>query len=763
MASDRVDLIFDILKGKDTLNPALKNGSTSAKQTSSAISGIGVAAAKVGTIIKTAFAGLAIFSVAKGFVDAASKVEDLSNQFQTLTGSAENAKKLITDLTQFAAKTPFQLEGLADASKQLLAFGFSQEQIIDKLGKIGDVAAASGGSIQEISLIYGQIAAQGKLTGERLLQLQERAIPIGPAIAKTMGVAESAVRDLVSKGKVDLATFETAFASLSATGGQFAGGMDRQSKTLSGTISTLKDNFFVLSATIGEQLLPGISLMVGYLTQAVQWISNLNIIQNVIDYIVNLEIAFKRMGTFIVSASKLIGASIIEALVSPFVLVEKAIAGLSNYIPALKGTSKLFADISKEAATARKKSLATIDDIFNPALIIEASGAVDQYTKKIINLSKTNTTAANLIGKEQTEREIQLEKIIKNLKIEFGSYKKNAEEFKKGVEQANLMSEAIKKIRDSALSMASTILSGISKGAAGVGDVISSIAGTVVDAYFPGFGGIIKEAIQFLGSGPENVKKMIMEFNQGIPEFIRNFVTAIPEAIISGLEYGIESFADTIADLGPMFENFIDRFVDGIPRVIDSFIKSIPKVIDGILQGLPQIFTAIVAGIPTIINALIEYFSANAFIIVESFIEALIEGAPKFVEALLEAIPKAAGGLLGGGLAGGGGGGGILGAVASPLGFVKGLFSEGGVIPPGFPNDTFVAGVSSGERVLTPQQNKLFEKSIANGGSDETNSILAQILSAVKSGQQVNASINIGQEQLARVILNLNRSNQRLA
>ncbi len=91
----------------------------------------------------------------------------------------------MSDLQQFAATTPFQLPGLANAASQLLSFGFAQEEVIDRLKVLGDIAAGSGSDIKEITLIFGQVAAAGKLTGERLLQLQERAIPIGPAIAET--------------------------------------------------------------------------------------------------------------------------------------------------------------------------------------------------------------------------------------------------------------------------------------------------------------------------------------------------------------------------------------------------------------------------------------------------------------------------------------------------------------------------------------------------------------------------------------------------
>ena len=200
----------------------------------------------------------AIVGFGSAAVDQAVKIETLETQIGTLTGSSEVAKKALEDLQQFAASTPFQLEGLAEANKLLLAFGKSQEEVLPTLQILGDVAAGSGADLTELTRIFGQVSAAGKLTGERLLQFQERAIPIGPALAKTMGVAEESVKDLVSKGLVDVKTFEAAFATLNQEGGKFAGGMIKQSQTLDGLMSTLSDNVDLALGTIGKELMPGI-------------------------------------------------------------------------------------------------------------------------------------------------------------------------------------------------------------------------------------------------------------------------------------------------------------------------------------------------------------------------------------------------------------------------------------------------------------------------------------------------------------------------
>lgn len=217
-----------------------------------------------------AAAALATAFAIKGAFDAAKEVERLETQLGILLKSTTAASNQLKELQKFAATTPFQLVGIAEATTQLLAFGFEQETIIENLKVLGDVAAGSGSDLKEVALIFGQVAAAGKLTGERLLQFQERAIPIGAALAKSLGVAESSVKDLVSEGKVGFKEFEEAFKSLSAEGGLFAGATEKLSKTVGGVLSTLSDNFFNLQAVIGKTFSPLIIVGANNLIKIIQ-------------------------------------------------------------------------------------------------------------------------------------------------------------------------------------------------------------------------------------------------------------------------------------------------------------------------------------------------------------------------------------------------------------------------------------------------------------------------------------------------------------
>ena len=251
----------DVKKYQD----ALKNAQDETKNLESQLTSIAKGSA-------IAFAGLGAAII--GAVNEASKIETMTTKFEVLTGSVSEANRLVRDLQKFSASTPFQLEGIGKATSQLLGFGFGTDEVKKKLQEIGDVAAASGRPMEEISLIYGQVGAAGKLTGERLLQFQERAIPIGPALAKTMGVAETSIKKLVSEGRVDFETFEKAFASMSEKGGKAFGGMEKLSLTLAGKISTLKDNFSLLAADIGKQMLPMFKAMADAATNGLQWLKS---------------------------------------------------------------------------------------------------------------------------------------------------------------------------------------------------------------------------------------------------------------------------------------------------------------------------------------------------------------------------------------------------------------------------------------------------------------------------------------------------------
>lgn len=191
-----------------------------------------------------------------GLVKMAADVETLGVQFRVLTGSAETAAALMSDIRTFAAETPFESGEIAEAARSLVAFGTPAEQAVGTLQMLGDVAAGVGMPLGELAEIYGKAQVQGRLFGEDINQLTGRGIPVISALASTMGVAESEVKKLVEAGKVGFPQLQTAFQSMTADGGQFNGLMEQLSGTTAGKFSTFVDNVKQLGVTIGTALLP---------------------------------------------------------------------------------------------------------------------------------------------------------------------------------------------------------------------------------------------------------------------------------------------------------------------------------------------------------------------------------------------------------------------------------------------------------------------------------------------------------------------------
>jgi len=135
----------------------------------------------------------------------ASEFEQAEIAFATMLGSAEQARKFIDEMNRFAIETPFDVAGIQDSAKRMLAFGFNQDQIIPYLTAIGNAAAGLGGGsdlIDRISLAIGQMQAKAKVSAEEMLQLTEAGIPAWEILSKKMGKSTQEVMKLSEKGLI---------------------------------------------------------------------------------------------------------------------------------------------------------------------------------------------------------------------------------------------------------------------------------------------------------------------------------------------------------------------------------------------------------------------------------------------------------------------------------------------------------------------------------------------------------------------------------
>ena len=215
-------------------------------------------------------AGTAIGGLAGVATKYNSQMEDYFANFTVLLGSATKAAKHVEDLKKFAAKTPFEMTGLADASKQLLSFGINVDDIMPDLQMLGDISLGNQERFKGLALVFAQVASAGKLTGQDLMQFINQGFNPLQAIAEKTGKSMAELKEEMSDGKITYEMVAEAMKTATSEGGKFYQGMEVQSQTLSGMWSTLKDDtmsligdaFKPFSETLKTNVMPALQEMI---------------------------------------------------------------------------------------------------------------------------------------------------------------------------------------------------------------------------------------------------------------------------------------------------------------------------------------------------------------------------------------------------------------------------------------------------------------------------------------------------------------------
>lgn len=205
--------------------------------------------------------GLAIAGIGTALVKAAADMEQTRKAFTTLLKDATLAKDFLAELETFAANTPFELPGLLQASKKMLAFGFTAQQVIPVLTAVGDSAAALGmgqDGIDRLTIAIGQMQAKGKVSAEEMLQLAEAGVPAWQMLADAMGTSIPQAMKMAEKGTIDSATGIQAI--ISGMNSKFGGMMQEQSSTINGMLSNIQDSIGQTMVVIGDEITEGLDL-----------------------------------------------------------------------------------------------------------------------------------------------------------------------------------------------------------------------------------------------------------------------------------------------------------------------------------------------------------------------------------------------------------------------------------------------------------------------------------------------------------------------
>ncbi len=224
------------------------------------ISGIGTVSkgvAKGATLVYGAVsAAMSVAGVASVKYNA--NIEQLTTSFATMTGSAEKANEVVERLRTMGAKTPFEMADLAQVTQMLMQYGFTADDAIDKMSMLGDIAQGNSEAMNSIAMGYAQMSSAGKVSLQDIRQMINGGFNPLQEISERTGESMASLYDRISKGTMSVDEITESMRYATSEGGKFFQSMEKQSQTLNGQISTLKDN---LSSFGGEVFRPMTDLM----------------------------------------------------------------------------------------------------------------------------------------------------------------------------------------------------------------------------------------------------------------------------------------------------------------------------------------------------------------------------------------------------------------------------------------------------------------------------------------------------------------------
>ena len=179
--------------------------------------------------------------IVKGIISTAASFERYETALTTITGSSTEAKKSMDWITEFTAKTPFELDQVTDAFVKLSSRGYDATQI---LGTLGDTASAMGKSLDEAVEAFTD-AATGEF--ERLKEFGIRASTAGDQVTFSWMQNGREMSKTIEKTQQDISRALDEIWTQ-----RFGGGMARFTSTFTGMFSNLKDQITLFYKQIAD-------------------------------------------------------------------------------------------------------------------------------------------------------------------------------------------------------------------------------------------------------------------------------------------------------------------------------------------------------------------------------------------------------------------------------------------------------------------------------------------------------------------------------
>lgn len=244
----------------------LESASRSASSKTNVLSGAMKMLPAIGVAGGVAIATRSVTRFGKESLQASAAFEKYAVTLRTMLGSQGAARERMTEYTDIAKKTPFELRQVVEAGNQLQAIGrYSRENVT----MLGDLAAASGKPIEQVMNAYAKLSTGQKgesinMFRDLLISSEDWSKATGKGIKKNGELAATTEEMIAALPRI-----------LQKKG--FFGMMDQQSKTTEGRISNLSDSLDMLKVAMGDKMKPSFDSFLmgttGILESMTKWVA----------------------------------------------------------------------------------------------------------------------------------------------------------------------------------------------------------------------------------------------------------------------------------------------------------------------------------------------------------------------------------------------------------------------------------------------------------------------------------------------------------
>lgn len=340
---------------------------------------------------------VAIKQFSSDVIDATGKMQQLQVALSTILQDKDKANKLISDVVQFAAKTPFNLDDVATGAKQLLAYGSSADTVVDELSMLGDVASGLQIPLGQLIYLYGTLRTQGRAYWRDIQQFQGRGINVIEELAKVLGVAQNEVQGLVTEGVIGFKEVEQAFKNMTSEGGKFNNMLANSAGTWPQQIAAVQETLFLKMNDFGNKYKEVFELGIG---TAEDLVENL---EDVISIIGSLVAAY---GTY-------------KAAVIAVAVAQKA----SGFVESIRLIAMFRKEMTLATAAQQAFNIAAKANVYVTLLSVLAglAAAVYMFTKRTDEATaaqKRLNDEEEKFSRLESERRSKIESLIQTIKDE---------------------------------------------------------------------------------------------------------------------------------------------------------------------------------------------------------------------------------------------------------------------------------------------------------------------------------------------------------